>query len=100
MSTTNPPNPDGMPGAGPAWPSDVVHGSAPDDSGGGGGVNPEALRAGHEPDAFYVKPILGVPFAVAVTFVIAFAVATGAFIYLMATRPDPMTHPMAAARNT
>ncbi len=94
MSTTN------QPGAGPNWPADAAHGGAPDDSGGGGGVNPEALKLGHEPDAFQVKPILSIPFAVAVTFVVGFAVAAGVFAYVsaQAAKPEPFAHPEALAR--
>src|SRR4051812_38655477 len=114
MSTTNPPagpnNPGGdqprpqggpRPGAGPQWPADARHGGAPDDHAGGGGVNPAAVAAGHEPDAFYVKPIMSIPLAVVVTFVIAFTVAAGAFAYLMApTPPGPFVHPDAVARSS
>jgi hypothetical protein len=102
MSTTNPPTPgDPQPGAGRQWPADAAHGSAPDDHGGGGGVDPAALRAGHEPDAFYVKPILSIPLAVVVAFVIGFAVAAGAFAYFRAEarKPDPFAHPEEVARN-
>lgn len=111
MSTTNPPagpnNPGGdqprpvggpQPGAGPQWPRDAAHGDAPDDHGGGGGVNPASLRAGHEPDTFYVKPILSIPLAVVVTFVIAFAVAAAVYAYFATNRPDPLENPMAAER--
>jgi hypothetical protein len=96
VSTTN------QPGAGPNWPADAAHGSAPDDHGGGGGVNPDALRAGHEPDAFYVMPILSVPFAVVVSFVIAFGTAAAVFAYMShrANQPDPRAHPEALARGT
>lgn len=101
MSSTNPPVPSGpQPGAGPNWPADVKYGDAPDDSGGGGGVNPEAIRAGHEPDAFTVKPILSIPIAVVATFVIAFTVAAGAFVYFNPTpEKDPFAHPEAVARS-
>ncbi|HEX4606931.1 MAG TPA: hypothetical protein VH092_01875 [Urbifossiella sp.] len=93
MSTTN------QPGAGPNWPADVGHGSAPDDHGGGGGVNPEALKLGHEPDVFAVKPILSIPFAVVVTFVVGFGVAAGVFAYMAAqVKPDPLAHPEGLAR--
>jgi hypothetical protein len=94
VSTTN------QPGAGPNWPADAAHGSAPDDHAGGGGVNPEAMRLGHEPDVFQVKPILSIPFAVVVTFVIGFAVAAGVFAYVkaQAEKPDPFAHPEGLAR--
>ena len=95
MSTTNAP----MPGAGLNWPADVKHGSAPDDHGGGGGVNPDSIEAGHEPDAFVVKPIMGIPLAVVMTFVIAFTVAAGCFAYFNAPEPkDPFAHPETVAR--
>lgn len=98
MSTTNPP-PGGAPGAGPQWPADVAHGAAPDEHGGGGGVNPEALRLGHEPDVFAVKPILSIPFAVVVTFVVGFGVAAGVFAYMASrVKPDPRAHPEGLAR--
>lgn len=106
MSTTNPPagpnNPGGdaphpAPGAGPQWPRDVTHGRAPDEHGGGGGVNPASVAAGHEPDAFYVAPIMSIPLAVVVAFVIAFVVAAGAFAFYaaQARRPVPFAHPEA-----
>ena len=64
-----------------------------------GAVNPDALQAGHEPDnTFAVKPILGVPLAVVVTFVIAFSVAAGAFAYFRAPEADRYAHPDAVAR--
>jgi hypothetical protein len=63
-----------------------------------GAVNPDALKAGHEPDNdFAVKPILGVPLAVVVTFVIAFSVAAGAFAYYSKPEPDKFAHPAAVA---
>ncbi|HJZ56485.1 MAG TPA: hypothetical protein VKE74_16080 [Gemmataceae bacterium] len=97
MSTTDPTNPGGtQPGAGSQWPSDVAYGGAPDEHAGGGGVNPEAVQAGHEPDAFYVAPILSIPLAVVITFVVAFTAATIAFLYLTAPRTDPLAHPGAA----
>ncbi len=105
MSTTNPPPgapipPGSAPGAGPNWPADAAHGSAPDEHGGGGGVNPEALKLGHEPDVFAVKPIMSIPFAVVVTFVIGFGVAAGVFAYVkgQADKPDPFAHPAGLAR--
>lgn len=65
-----------------------------------GAVNPDALKAGHEPDnTFAVKPILGVPLAVVVTFVIAFSVAAGAFAYWNnRNEPDRYAHPDAVER--
>lgn len=61
-----------------------------------GAVDPAALAAGHEPDnTFAVKPILGVPLAVVVTFVIAFSVAAGAFAYFRTVEKDPYAHPEA-----
>lgn len=105
MSTTNPPPgapipPEQAPGAGRNWPADVAHGSAPDDHGGGGGVDPAALKLGHEPDLFQVKPILSIPFAVVVTFIIGFGVAAGVFVYVMAKgkETDPRAHPAGLAR--
>lgn len=100
MNTTNPTNPGGgeQPGAGRKWPADAADASAPDDSGGGGGVNPESIRAGHEPDVFAVKPILSVPLAVVVSFVIAFVVAAVAYKMLSGEERDPFTHPDAVAR--
>lgn len=94
MSTTN------QPGAGPNWPADATRLDAPDESGGGGGVNPEAMKLGHEPDVFQVKPILSIPFAVVVTFVIGFGVAAGVFAYVsaQAAKPDPFAHPEGLAR--
>ncbi|MFO0798065.1 MAG: hypothetical protein U0804_11370 [Gemmataceae bacterium] len=99
MSTTNPP-PGSAPGAGPNWPADTANLSAPDDHGGGGGVDPAALKLGHEPDVFEVKPIMSIPFAVVVSFVIAFAVAAGVFAFVMAKakEPDPRSHPAGLAR--
>jgi hypothetical protein len=96
VTTTN------QPGAGPNWPADAQHGSAPDDHGGGGGVSPEALRLRHEPDVFAVKPIMSIPFAVLVSFVIAFAVAAGVFAYMAnrARQPDPFAHPQGVARGS
>lgn len=102
MSTGNPSDPHvgpGAPGAGPQWPADAGNLRRPDDHGGGGGVSPDAIRAGHEPDAFNVKPIFSIPVAVFVTFAIATAVAIGAFVYLMRTTKDPMANPQAAERN-
>ncbi|MBX9622967.1 MAG: hypothetical protein K2X82_04050 [Gemmataceae bacterium] len=106
MSTTNPHGPGGhgpQPGAGRQWPEDVTNLDRPDDSGGGGGVNPAALRAGHEPDVFAVKPILSIPGAVVVTFVIAFAVATAVFFFVLKPEggrsEDRFAHPEAKARN-
>jgi hypothetical protein len=101
MSTTNPHGDGPLPGAGRGWPADVTDLDRPDESGGGGGVSPAALRAGHEPDVFKVAPILSIPVAVVVTFVIAFAVATAVFFLVI--RPgateDPFAHPEAVARN-
>lgn len=88
-----------QPGAGQQWPADAGNLSAPDEHGGGGGVNPEAIRAGHEPDSFYVKPIFAIPVAVVVTFVIAFLVALGFFLYLMDVPTDPRANPAAAKAN-
>jgi hypothetical protein len=105
MSTTNPggdaPRPvEGpRPGAGPEWPHDATRLDAPDDSAGGGGVNAAAIRAGHEPDAFYVKPILSIPLAVVVTFVIAFGVVTVIFAFVMVSRADPTAHPAIVKEN-
>lgn len=94
MSTTN------QPGAGPNWPADAANPTAGDDHGGGGGVSAEALRLRHEPDVYAVKPILSIPFAVVVTFLVAFTVAAVVFAYVMAqgAKPAPFTHPQAAAR--
>lgn len=80
MSTTNPPS------------------GAHDE--GGGGVDPAALKLGHEPDLFQVKPILSIPFAVLVTFLIAFSVAAGVFVFVMAKgkETDPRAHPAGLAR--
>jgi len=107
VSTTNPPPgapipPEQAPGAGRNWPSDATNLSAPDDSGGGGGVDPAALKLGHEPDLFEVKPILSIPFAVLVTFVIAFSVAAGVFAFVMAKgkETDPRAHPEGLARGS
>lgn len=105
MSTTNPPPgapipPAAAPGAGPNWPADAANLSAPDDHGGGGGVDPVALKLGHEPDLFEVKPILSIPFAVVVTFIIGFAVAAGVFVFVMnkGKETDPRAHPAGLAR--
>jgi hypothetical protein len=84
----------------------VAHGAAPDDHGGGGGVDPAAVAAGHEPDVFAVAPIMGIPLAVVIAFVVAFTVAAGAFAYFagVARQPDNATvsgrfsHPEAVAR--
>ena len=63
-----------------------------------GAVNPEALAAGHEPDnTFAVKPIMAIPLAVVVTFVIAFSVAAGAFAYFRSPEADKFAHPAAVA---
>jgi hypothetical protein len=94
MSSTNPQG-----GAGPQWPADAAHLSAPDEHGGGGGVNPEAVQAGHEPDAFAVKPIMSIPLAVVVAFVIAFTVAGFVFAYFMGrVKDNPMAHQEAVDR--
>ena len=99
MSTTDPNSGTPQPGAGRQWPADVTDLSAPDEHGGGGGVNPQAIRAGHEPDAFAVKPIMSIPLAVVIAFVIAFTVAAGVFAYVMGNvRDDPQAHPEAIAR--
>ncbi|MBX9581690.1 MAG: hypothetical protein K2X87_15415 [Gemmataceae bacterium] len=103
MSTTNPHGHGPEPGAGREWPADVTDLSRPDDSGGGGGVDPSAVRAGHEPDVFQVAPILSIPLAVVVTFVIAFGVATAVFFFVLkpddGRSEDPFAHPEAKARN-
>lgn len=71
-----------------------------DDLGGAGAVNPASMRAGHEPDTFAVKPILGVPLAVAISFVIAFVVTTAVFAYFIFGRtPDPLANAAAVKRN-
>ncbi len=99
MSTTDPNSGTPQPGAGPQWPADVSHLGAPDDHGGGGGVNPQAVRAGHEPGAFAVRPIMSIPLAVVVAFVIAFTVAAGVFAYFMGSiRDNPLAHPEAISR--
>jgi hypothetical protein len=65
-----------------------------------GAVSPEALAAGHEPDnTFAVKPIMGIPIAVVVTFVIAFSVAAGAFAYFRTSGNEPFAHPAAVDAN-
>jgi len=66
------------------------------------GASPEAIKAGHEPDAFAVKPIMSIPIAVVLTFVVAFAVAAGVFAYFMnqAARPNPLAHPDGVARGS
>jgi hypothetical protein len=100
MSTTNPPP--GSPAQGPSpeeWPADATRLDAPDLPATGGGVNPDAIRAGHEPDAFYVKPILSIPAAVVITFIVAALVALGVYTYFMAVPADPMANPQAVARN-
>ncbi len=103
MSTTNSPTPGGpagpQPGAGREWPNDAADGSRGDDSGGGGGVDPQAIRTGHEPDAFAVKPIIGVPVAVGAAFVLAFVVTSLVFGYFMTRADDPMAHPIASERS-
>jgi hypothetical protein len=50
---------------------------------------------------YAVKPILSIPFAVVVTFLVAFSVAAAVFAFVMAqgARPAPFTHPQAAARS-
>jgi len=64
-----------------------------------GAVNPDAIKAGHEPDnTFAVKPILAVPLAVVITFVIAFSVAAGSFAYWNRTETDRYAHPDAVAK--
>ena len=64
-----------------------------------GAVNPDALKAGHEPDnTFAVKPIMAIPLAVVVTFVIAFTVAAGSFAYWNRTETDKFAHPDAVAK--
>ncbi len=87
------------PGAGQNWPEDAANLDAPDDHGGGGGVNPAAIKAGHEPDAFVVKPILSIPAAVVFTFVVAFACTTAVFVYMMAVPTDPNANPLAVKAN-
>lgn len=96
---TNRPTGNPQPGAGPEWPDDATRLEAPDDHGGGGGVNPEAVRAGREPDVFAVKPILSIPAAVVVTFVIAFTVTTLVFLYFSNVPSDPLANPYAVDRN-
>jgi hypothetical protein len=96
MSTGNPHEP----GAGGQWPADARNLSAPDEHGGGGGVNPEAIRAGHEPDAFAVRPIFSIPGAVVITFIIASIVAIAAFTYLMNVPKDPLANPQAVEQNS
>jgi hypothetical protein len=103
MSTTNPggdaPKPvtGPTPGEGRTWP----HGGldAPDEHGGGGGVNPASIAAGHEPDAFSVRPIFAVPISVVVAVVVAVVCALGVFAYFATRTPDPMAHPAAKALN-
>lgn len=92
MSTTKP-------GAGRQWPADAADLGKPDDHGGGGGVDPGALKRGHEQDVFAVKPILSIPIAVVVTFVIAFATAWGVFAYYMHRPQPPVANPLAEKRN-
>ena len=98
---TNPIVEGGFPGAGPKWPADVLDGDAPDDHGGGGGVDPAAIAAGHELDStFAVKPILAIPIAVVITFVIGFSVAAGCFVYFNPpVKKDPFAHPEAVAES-
>src|SRR3954468_12056443 len=87
MATTNPggdaPKPvtGPTPGEGRSWP----HGGldAPDEHGGGGGGDPAAVAAGHEPDAFNVRPIFAVPAAVVITFVVAVVITIGVFWYFI-----------------
>src|SRR5947209_2265628 len=93
MSTTDPTSGGG---AVPLPSSAQGHGLAGgDDHNGATGVNPASVAAGHEPDQFYVKPIMSIPLAVVATFVIAFTVAAGAFVYFRgeARQADPFAHP-------
>ena len=103
MPPTDPhvPGPAGPhPGAGPQWPADARNLDAPDDSAGGGGINPAALKAGHEPDVFAVKPIFGIPAAVIVAFVVCFGVTTALFFTVFRRGDaDPLAHPEAITRN-
>lgn len=100
MSTTNPSNPGPQPGAGRQWPADAANLDRPDDSGGGGGINPAAIAAGHEPDVFAVKPIFSIPVAVVITFIVCFGVTTVLFFSFFRERsPDPLAHPEAKARS-
>ena len=66
-----------------------------------GNVNPDAVRAGHEPDnTFAVKPVMGIPIAVVATFVIGFSVAAAFFVYFNPTpTKEPFAHPEAVARS-
>jgi hypothetical protein len=93
MSTTN------QPGAGPEWPADARRGSAPDDSGGGGGVDPEAIRRGHEKDVYDTASVVSVPLMVVGFFVLGFAVTTAIFWYVTSQGGDPEAHAAATARN-
>ena len=66
-----------------------------------GTVSADAIRAGHEPDnTFAVKPIMGIPIAVVLTFVIGFSVAAGSFAWFNATpEKDKFAHPDAVAQS-
>lgn len=90
-----PVHPGPYPGPGAQWPSDAARLNAPDDSGSGGDVSTAAIKAGHEPDVFYVKPILSIPLAVVVAFVVAFGVCAIVFGIVMVSPTDPMAHPAA-----
>jgi len=66
------------------------------------GASADAIKAGHEPDAFTVKPIMSIPIAVVVTFVVAFSVAAGVFAFMMnrASYTSPQAHPDGVARGS
>jgi hypothetical protein len=61
----------------------------------------DVVRQGHEPDKFYVKPILAVPAAVVLFFVIGFIVTT--LVFRNVNTPievDKSPNPLAVARNS
>ena len=89
MSTTNP-SPPGSHGAGDHYGAPAV------------GASAESIKAGHEPDAFAVKPIMSIPIAVVATFVVAFAVAAGVFAFFAKEMhyTSPLAHPEGVARGS
>ena len=63
------------------------------------GVDPAAIKRGHEADGYHAASVLSVPLMVVGFFLTAFAVTSGVFYFVTKPETDPSAHPGAAARN-
>jgi len=72
-----------------------THGDAPQ-----GGVDPAAIKRGHEVDSYDTKSVLSVPVLVILFFGLAFGTVTLVFNYVSKSITDPMANPQAVEQNS